>query len=82
MGLSPADYKPETNAESHAKQLLRSCKACEKHRMIFINIPHDIRLINEQTLMALLVYANPKLKNPKWSIASFMIILVQIISKA
>jgi hypothetical protein len=50
--------------------------------MIFINITHDIRSINEQTLMALLIYANPKLKNPKWSIASFMIILVQIKSTA
>lgn len=45
--------------------------------MIFINLPYDIRLVNEQTLMALLIYANRKLKNLKWSIVSFMSILVQ-----
>jgi hypothetical protein len=34
--------------------------------VIFIKSSSDIRLINEQTLIAVLIYANPKLKNLKW----------------
>lgn len=50
--------------------------------VIFINNSHDIRFINEQTLSALLISANPKLENPEWCNASFLIILVQITSSA
>ena len=34
--------------------------------VMFIKVSDDIRLINERTLITILISANPKLKNLKW----------------
>ena len=60
-------------------QLPRNCKVQDnKIGMIFIKHNDDIRFINEQTLTSILISANTKLKNPKWCIVSFIVILVRI----
>ena len=46
--------------------------------VMFINRYRDIRFINEQTLITILICANLNLKNPKWSDGSFVVIVVQI----
>jgi hypothetical protein len=43
--------------------------------VIFI---YDIWFSNEQTLIAILISANQNLKNPKWWIKLFIVIVVQI----
>jgi hypothetical protein len=59
--------------------LPRNCKVQDdKLGMIFIKHKDDIRFINEQTLTSILISANIKLKNPKWCIAGFIVILVRI----
>jgi hypothetical protein len=71
-----ANYKPEGIGRIAASQLRSNCKVETNRKVMFIKTSYDIRLVNEQILMTILISAKPKLKNPKWSNGSFIVILV------
>src|SRR5215207_6066406 len=46
--------------------------------MMFVNTACDIRLLNEHILITVLLCAKQNLKNPKWSVVNFVVIVMHI----